>query len=216
LKWIETNASVVPLIASEELSPHLKEFLRSYPSDVFDSLVISTSLDLLLVTDDLPTRQVAASLKTPLAVWLHAVFGYGLDRKVVDAEQYVRLTAKLIDLGHWYLGVSGPSLSLAARLDEQEGTDLRIFGSLSKVIGGSSADILSHANACLQCFIDLWSDVKTIRFRERATSILLTQLLRERFGDYKDILRFLDLHLNRTQSARVYLRAWARGHFIVF
>jgi cellulose synthase operon protein C len=216
LKWIETNGKILPLIASEELSSELKEFLRSYPSDVFDALVASTATDLLLVTDDLPTRQVAGFLGKPKAVWLHSVFGEGLDRRIINQEQYVEVTARLVDTGHWYLGISGISLALAAWLDEKAGNSFRLFGSLSEVIGGNTAEISSHVNACLICIISLWSDPKAGLFRERATSFLLSRLLRERTSDYKDVLRALYTNLAVAPPARKYVREWARGHFMSF
>lgn len=105
-------------------------------------------------------------------------------------------------------------LALAVSLDAKAGPDFRLFRSLSEVIGGRSAEVLSHVTACSGCIAALWSDRTTDGFRERATGFLLSQLLRERTDDYRDILRALDTNLAGLPSARKYLREWARGHFM--
>ena len=42
---------------------------------------------------------------------------------------------------------------------------------------------------------------------------LLRALQRERTGDYQGILTVLDHHVDR-RAFRVYLREWAKGHFL--
>lgn len=184
IAWAEANATICPLVAGDELPPALREHLRAGRDDIFDSIVLSMQSRVLLVTDDLPTRDFNRSAGGGGAAWLHVIFGVALDQRRIDLEAYVRWSAALVGAGHSYIGISGQVLARALRMDAEAGqAPGHLFETLSKVIGGRSADPLSHIRACVACLRDIWSHHASSGYRQPATGALLTQLLRERCDD---------------------------------
>lgn len=152
IAWVENQATVCPLIAREDLPSGLREHLRAGQSDIFDSLIIAKQADLLLVTDDLPTREFSRVFTGTGGTWLHQVFWMALDRNLINLDTFVRWTAYLVNAGHDYISVTGEMLVRALRLDAEAGESPGfLFKTLSNVIGGKSAD--PH-NLTFQC---LWS-----------------------------------------------------------
>jgi hypothetical protein len=133
----------------------------------------------------------------------------------IDQDTYIRWSAHLVGAGHNYIGMSGLVLARALRMDAEAGeVPGYLFKALSEVIGGRIAEPRSHLLACTECLRDLWSDRRTSAYRQPATGLLLRQLIRERTGDYRILIRtLLELVQNLPQLVE-YIHAWARGHFI--
>jgi hypothetical protein len=62
IAWVETNARLCPIVASDELPAELREHLRQGSTDVFESLILAMLHKTLLITDDLPTREFGRAL----------------------------------------------------------------------------------------------------------------------------------------------------------
>lgn len=214
--WAEANTTVLPVVASDDLPKGLREHLRLGRFDVFDSLILARQSGKLLVTDDLPTREVDRVLGGNGGAWLHVVFGMALDWKHIDLDQYVRWSAYLVDAGHSYLGVSGAVLAHAAHLDADSGdAPGYLFRTLSRMIGGRSAEPVSHVQATVGCLQDLWHDHRSVGFRQPVTGHLLRQLVRERERDYPIMLRTLLVSARGSPELTYYIQGWLRGHFML-
>ncbi|MDQ0304504.1 PIN domain-containing protein [Ancylobacter polymorphus] len=214
IAWTGANATVSPVVASDDLPEGLREHLRLGRSDIFDGLILARQLGILLVTDDLPTREVDRVMDGSGGAWLHVVFGVALDWKAIDVDQYVRWSAHLVDAGHNYLGVSGAVLAQAARLDAMVGeAPGHLFRTLSNMIGGRAAEPISHVQAVVGCLRELWEDHRTLCFRQPVTGHLLRQIIRER-ADYPIILRTILAWSRSTFGLSEYVRGWLRGHFL--
>lgn len=215
IAWIEANAEVLPIVANEDLPIALRQHLRTGQSDLFDSLILAVQMDLLLVTDDLPTREFGRILCDVKGTWLYPIFGVAVDWKHIDADTYIRWSAALIESGQGYLGISGAALAHAARMDGQHSEyPGPLFKALSMMIGGRSAEPSSHVVACVICLRHLWSARATMPYRQPLTGYLLRQLLRERVEDYKMLLRDLLVEVADIPDLSGYIRDWVRGHFI--
>lgn len=215
IAWAEANATVSPVVASDELPEALREHLRLGKSDILDSLILARLSGTLLVTDDLPTREVDRISGGNGGAWLHIVFAVAVDSKIIDFDKYVRWSAHLVGAGHSYLGVSGAMLAQAARLDAAAGgAPGHLFRTLSDMIGGRAAEPVSHVQAVVGCLRDLWDDHRTLGFREAVTGHLLRQLVRERTGDYPVILRTVLAWSKGTFGLATYVRGWMQGHFL--
>lgn len=215
IAWAEANATICPLVAGEELPAALREHLRVGRSDVFDSLVLAMQAGVLLITDDLPTRELSRLIGGAASAWLHRVFEVALDQECIEFDTFIGWSAHLVNAGHNYIGVSGPVLARALRLDIETGEGPGyLFNTLSKVIGGRNAEPRSHIVACLQCLRDLWSDSGAAAYCRRPTGLLLEQLVRERYDDYGLILRMVLHQVRDLPQLAEYIHSWARGHFI--
>ncbi|UEM24327.1 hypothetical protein JL100_032385 (plasmid) [Skermanella mucosa] len=215
IEWAEANATVSPVVASDDMPEGLREHLRIGRSEIFDGLILARQSGTLLVTDDLPTREVDRVMGGSGGAWLHVVFSVALDWKPINFDHYVRWSAHLVDAGHNYLGVSGAVLAQAARLDAAAGNALGyLFRTLSNMIGGRAAEPISHVQAVVGCLRDLWNDHRTVGFRQSVTGHLLRQLIRER-ADYQIILRTVLARSQSTFGLSDYVRGWLQGHFLL-
>lgn len=214
IAWVESNAIVCPLLANDHLPNALREFLRGGRSDIFDSLVVAIQTQRLLISDDLPTREIGRIMGHSSSAWLHQVFGAGLDQERIDFDTFIRWSADLVDSGHNYIGVSGAVLARALQLDARNGTAPGyLYRALTKVIGGKGAEPQSHVLAVVECLRTIWPDETILEYRQAATGLLLERLIRER-QDYAAMLRAVRHHLKDFLRFGEYVDGWVRGHFL--
>jgi hypothetical protein len=215
IAWAEANTAISPVVAGEDLPAPLREQLRRGCSDIFDSLTLARQMGMLLVTDDLPTRELNRVLGGG-GVWLHVVFGVALEWKHIDTDLYVRWSVKLIGAGHGHLGVSDSMPAHAARLDAAATGDVPgdLFQTLSLMIGGHVAEPVSHVNAVVGCLNEIWSGSYATGFRQPVTGHLLRELVRERVDDYAIILRAVLARTRDLPELTSYMLDWLRGHFL--
>ena len=167
-----------------------------------------------LLVDDLFTRQAAGQLGVS-GVWLQPVLMNARDKKLVSVMDYAKAITDLIDAGQTFISVDPQTLMAAHRLDGEvvgvnSGRRIRIA---VRSLGGRHADINSHCRVAIVFLRGLWSTSSLELSDYAATSALLRSLQRERTGDYQSILTVLDHHVDR-RAFSVYLRQWARGHFL--
>ena len=214
IAWVETRATVCPLILTDDLPPELAEFLHGGRSDIFDSVAVAVRNKHLLVSDDRSTREFAHIVGWGRSAWLHQVFGVAAEQGHIDFDTLIRWSADLVDSGHTYIGVSGAALVRAFELDAASGkAPGYLYRTLCKVIGGRGAEPISHVLAVLQCLRDLWSDSSTHPFRQAATGLLLEHLIKER-SDYVALLRTVQKYAQDLPFLGDYLARWVRGHFL--
>jgi DDE domain len=181
----------------------------------FDSLVLAVHEQLLLITDDQSTREFGRIVGFTASTWLHNIFSTSLDRRIIDLDKFVRMTAELVNSGHNYLGVSAAVLTRCASLDAQAGVSPGpLFSPLSKLIGGKAAEAQSHLVIVGRCIRETWSNPSALIYREPITGVLLRQLIRERQDDYAEILSALLFLVRDRPDIVSYIHHWARGHFL--
>ena len=212
IAWLETNANVTAVVADGDVHPSLRQYLGM--SDIFDSLVLAMTAKLLLVTDDLPTRQLGQSLGYKNSCWSQALLTRARDRRLANTASYLRWTAALVSAGHDYIGLSGADLLCALLLDVEDGQALGgLFCTLAQTIGGKSAEPISHLKVVLGFMQPLWASSKTVLFRRQATSFLLEQLVRDRHDDYIPMLRTIYNNVRIGSQLQQFVLYWLRGHF---
>jgi hypothetical protein len=215
MTWIEKNTAISPLLAGDELPAVLREYLRAGQNDIFDSLIVAMQSGILLISDDQPTRAFGQHVKGCAGVSLHQVFLGALHRKKIDSDTFIRWSAELVRAGHSYIGMSGAALARAVQLDAETGeAPGDLFKTLSQVIGGRTAEPKSHVLACIVCLRSLWSDPKSISYRQLATGLLMRQLIHERNSDYVVLVRAVLRHVRDLGDLVEYIRSWVRGHFL--
>jgi hypothetical protein len=215
IEWARTNAVVCPLIVPENIPEVLREFLRDGPWEIFDSLIVAMQREMLLVTDDAPTRQFASRFGFDRSTWLQPAFMVAGNRNKIDFDTYVKWTAHLIGAGHNYVCVSGRALTRAASIDAEAGESPGYyFRQTARMIGGAPAEPASHIRVVIEFLRHAWNDSSALRYREKTTGFLLEQLIRERTSDYGRILRTIVRAAAGVPDLIEYLTAWLRGHFI--
>ena len=215
IAWAEAHTTICPLLAGEDLPSELREFLRAGKSDLFDSLIVAKHSGRLLVSDDLPTRELGREIGVP-GVWMQSVFWIARNQGLIDLGTFTRWIANLIDSGQDYTSVTGEMLIRALQLDAEQGeAPGYFFKTLIKPIGGKTAEPSSHLKVCADCLSVLWVDRLAMTYRAPATGLLLRQLIHDRQGDYVQILRALFNWAWPIKWLRDYLLGWAKGHFLL-
>jgi hypothetical protein len=171
--------------------------------------------DLLLITDDMPTREFGRRFGVRRSSWLQPVFMVANNRKKIDFDTFVRWTAHLVGAGHNFVCVSGNALLHAASIDEQAGQcPGYFFNQIANTIGGSAAEPRSHIRVVLEFLRRVWYGPSAVRYREKTTGLLLEKLIQERTADYRKILRTVSLEVADNMALTRYISDWMRGHFI--
>jgi hypothetical protein len=215
IEWTRQNAVVCPLIVPENIPELLRDFLRNSPWEIFDSLIVAMQKGILLVTDDMPTREFGRRFGFDRSAWLQPVFMVAGNRKKIDFDTYVKWTAHLIGAGHNYVCVSGKALIRAASIDaEAVECPGYLFRQIARMIGGAPAEPASHVRVAIEFLRHVWNDPSALRYREKTTGFLLEQLIRERTVDYRRILRTVAWTFTGAPDLIAYLNVWLRGHFI--
>jgi cellulose synthase operon protein C len=200
---------------SDKTPEVLRDFLRDSPSEIFDSLFLAMEKELLLITDDMPTREFGRRFGFERSTWLQPAFMVASNRRKIDFDTYVRWTAHLIGAGHNYVCVSGKALIRAASIDAGAGECPGYFiKQVARMIGGAAAEPPSHIRVVVEFLRHVWNDPSALGYRERATGFLLDQLVRERTADYRRILRTVMWAVADIPALTVYIAAWMRGHFL--
>jgi tetratricopeptide (TPR) repeat protein len=215
IEWAKTHAVICPLIVPEAAPQVLREFRRDSTLEIFDSVILSMQKGLLLITDDMPTRDFGRQLGVVRSSWLHPVFMIANNRGKIDFDTYVRWSAHLIGAGHNYVCVSGKALVRAASIDADAGACPGYFLKQTiKMMGGAAAELESHVRVAVEFLQFLWTDDSALPYREPATGMLLEHLVRERTRDYRRILLTIMWRMRDIPRMTAYLEDWLRGHFI--
>ncbi|MBX9591705.1 MAG: hypothetical protein K2X43_20635 [Hyphomonadaceae bacterium] len=215
LDWLTNNAEVLPARPVKDPPPVFRKLGSVKGARFFDDVYAANGSGCILLVDDLFTRQVAGMLGTP-ATSLQPVLMKARDRKILSAEQYAKAITDLADIGQEFISIDPPTLVFSRKLDHENGEEGigRRFKAATKALGGKRADPGSHCSVAA-AFIDaLWSSDRLQPRDYQATSHLLRELLKDRTEDYQAMLDALDQRLARRTNFRIYLREWARGHFL--
>jgi hypothetical protein len=185
------------------------------PLEIFDSLIVAMQREMLLVTDDAPTREFARRFGFDRSTWLQPAFMVAGNRNKIDFDTYVKWIAHLIGAGHNYICVSGTALIRAAAIDAEAGEcPGYFFRQTARMIGGVAAEPASHIRVAIEFLRYAWNNPSALRYREKTTGLLLEQLVRDRTADYGRILRTIVRASSGVPGLVEYLAAWLRGHFI--
>lgn len=214
IAWLRASADVVPAVPMQDPPAFMRRLGMIKGARFFDEIYAASGSGRMLLVDDLFTRQAAGQLGVK-GVWLQPVLMKARDRKLLSVTDYAKAITDLIDAGQTFISVDPQTLMAARRLDREAGgvNSGRRIRIAVRSLGGRHADINSHCGVAIAFLRSLWSANSLELSDYVATSELLRALQRERTGDYQGILTVLDHHVDR-RAFRVYLREWAKGHFL--
>jgi hypothetical protein len=205
---------VEPLLLDDRVPALLRDHIGNARTDMLHALTLSIQLDLLFLSDDLPTRQMRLSLAGNAGSPLHAALAVAGDKKLIDIRRYAELTAGLIEWGCDHVSVNHSVLLTALDLDLDAGeAPGKIFKTLIRMLGGKKADAQSHVLATAQFLAALWRYPKYENCRSQASSLILSRMIAGR-ADFKDMLGALLVLLRGIARPTDYVAGWVKGHFI--
>ena len=215
IDWLAQNVDVLPARPLNDPPPVFRRLDSLLGTHFFDEVYAASSANRVLLVDDLFTRRASSLLHTP-ATWLQPVLMVALKRGILSLENYAKAITDLADIGQEFLSIDARSLFMALKLDQASGQEAigRRFKVAAKILGGKHADPGSHFSVAASFLDYLWSSHVIRTFELTVTSYLLDQLLKGRTEDYSNILDALDYRFAHREAFRIYLREWAKGHFL--
>lgn len=216
MKWVRQNAVVCPLVMSDELPEEFRALRLKDGYDFTDCILVAFEKRLLLISDDLPTRQLANSLPGVGATWQHELYFFAADHQRLESGTYASWTAQLIEAGHSYLSISGYVIAAALRHDVEAGeAPGRYLKAVARMLGGKAADPASHVRVVMHGIREIWADPDLESVAKAATGQLLRAVTRERHADSARILAAIFYGVRSVSALRIYIVRWMRGHFVL-
>ncbi|WP_119303024.1 PIN domain-containing protein [Dongia deserti] len=214
IREIETNLEVLPAEA-----PHLPPDISYQLFDIdtkhaFDPIYVSEARKLLLVSEDIGLRAIAAQISSQNGVWLQIILMVALEEGLIDLDTYSLKVSDLGALRHGHITVNGPTIvALAA---QSQSDKMEKVGSALAFFGGLNADIDSHMDVALYVMEHIWS-AKIAHVRKSKTlGITLERLsaLLQQHGTLERSFRFFLQNARPGMELHSYLTNWIRGHFL--
>ncbi len=207
---IKLACTVVPAIAPNFLHSLEETILELCGERVMDPVFLCTEQRVLL-SDDLPYRQLAAQALNVQGVWLQSVLLYAREKGVMEHERYAAVCADLAALRHATVAVDARTLREVVLQDPSD--ELRALKGIGRYIGDTGADYQSHIGAVWEFISATVEDNAMDRLRrERAMSILARSLIRHlgpRWVVAMDVLT-----RDMSYADQRYFHHWMKGHFL--
>lgn len=214
----ETSCEVLPVEGSDDV--RLENMLgRFAAAQVLDPISLAHSEGLILVSEDLNLRQLAAQQQVVGGAWLQVVLDVLAADGAIAARDYLIAVGILGAMRHDHLWLDAPTMTGMLTLDDDRA--FALFEAAIRFMGGRKAEMRSHLGVTLDFMRGIWRTVLPESQKGRAIGCLLTQLVASRPTDWMAILHLLDAEL-REQAKRGdylatrghdYLVDWIKGHF---
>jgi hypothetical protein len=132
------------------------------------------------------------------------------DAGLIDAPAYLKAIVGLA--GHRHSLTSITSNDLIAAFRGTAGAAFSDFTLLARCLGGKNADPKSHADVAIGFLLALWGDgAQKHPDRNKATSLILECLIRQRDNDWPEILGYVAATLRHRGDLVDYISGWPRG-----
>jgi hypothetical protein len=186
---------------------------------LFDPIHLARDQGLIIISEDLSLRQLAAQSKVIGGAWLQVVFSVLSADGAIAHRDYLIAVGMLGAFRHDHLWLDGATLLGMLTLDDKRAFEL--YDAAITFMGGAKAEMRSHISVAIDVMRGIWGTDLPHWQKGRAIGRLLTQLTRSRPVDWKNVLHVIDADLGMrasrgdmlARSARDYLGAWIKGHF---
>lgn len=215
---LEVHCEILPVDGSEDT--RLEQVMGAFAAQkVFDPIHLARSEGLILVSEDLNLRQLAAQQKVIGGAWLQVVLhALAADEAIVEHD-YLIAVGMLGAMRHDHLWLDAGTIIGLLTLDDPRA--FALYEAAIRFMGGHKAEMRSHLGVTLEMVRAIWLAELPDWQKGRAIGRLLEQLVRSRPDDWKAVLHLLDAELGKTagrgdrlaRRARAYLGDWINGHF---
>lgn len=213
LEWLKSECELVPAVAKVDPDDAIIRFRREEGGGFFDDIFASDGSGRVLISDDFQLRQWAEGLFKNKSTWIQALLFHLEEVNKLPIQVVVKSTVHLCELGEEALSTNTERVLAAAEMlasGELSDGEFALFCSL---LGQSGADMRSHIEVAVGAITGLWSvgSLKTVR--QKATSVILRNLIRHQGENARVVLDTVQT-LARTSDIRHYIIGWRVGHFL--
>jgi hypothetical protein len=216
IEALARDCEILPTAAPRSPSQLETLFLEVARPGSLDPMYLAAAEDLLLLSDDLHYRNLAAQLYHRNGVWLQVVLMAALEEQIVDFATYSHAVGALSVQRHNYVTVSADVLVHIVQNDDSD--HLPRMAAALEFIGTPTAEISSHLRVAWDFMLHVWNHRALSDLRKaKACGMVLTRLLPmfSPHGDSAEILRQMIRNAGHRPELQRYVHTWAQGHFIV-
>lgn len=213
----EAHCEILPIDGTEDA--RLEKMMGvAAARKLFDPINLARDQGLILVSEDLNLRQLAAQSEVVGGAWLQVVLNVLAADGAISQSEYLVGVGTLGAMLHDFLWLEASTLIGMLTLDDPRAFIL--YEAAIRFMGGDKADLRSHISVALELMREIWSTRLPDWQKGRAIGRLLERLVNSRPEDWKAILHVMDAELARlawndalARRAHDYLVEWIGGHF---
>jgi len=212
INYIAQSIEVLPSAPLNPLSDFEQELQRSLGSShIFDPAYIAQREQLILLSEDMAYRTLAKHITNVDGTWLQAALISSEQANVCDFNTYSLAASALASRKHGHVTLDSDVLLSLCRQDHK----LEKYQCALSYIGNQNADVASHLRVSGVFMWLLWKEELPQSLKYKATSMILEKIATMAFRNEQLKPLFLELLKIPNRDLVVYLKAWAKGHFIV-
>ena len=209
---LQVAVQVEKVLFPDDAPKPIADLAATLGGAVFEAIYLARDRANVLVSDDHRLRVFATEIAPIDRLWLQPILTAARDSKVIDQVTYSHALAGLARHRH-QISLNAEDLKLAFQ-GKQDMTS-EDFLALASRLGSKNAEMQSHAGVAIGFLMDAWDDAETAHLgRERATSIVLESIVRERTGDWPEIIGYIAAAVPSYPHLRAYIQRWLAGHFL--
>lgn len=213
LNWLQTRCTLLPAVAKIDPPDAVIRFRKEAGGKFFDDIFAADGSDRVLISEDFYLRNWAEGLFGVRGAWMQALLIHLEEQKRIPMEAVVKGTLQLQSLGEDALGTNSDRLFCAAEMTASGEISEDEFVRYSSILGQKGAEMRSHIEVVLLTIGRLWTNSSLNSVREKATSIILSNLIRLQGTDSRVVLDTVQTS-SRNFEARQYIANWRVGHFL--
>lgn len=209
---ITTHATVEKELLPNDVPELVANIAEKLGDTAFEGIYLARRKGTIFVCDDMPLHVLAKQFAKVQGLWLQPILIAARDAEQLDAGQHSKLLAGLATNGH-YTSIGSDDLENA--FQGVEGATFYDYAALARCLGGKTAEMRSHVGVAVRFLFSLWgADARGHPQREKATSLLLESLVRDRQTDWAEAIGYTAAALHRHPPAIGYIASWLKGHFL--
>tara|TARA_R100001377_G_scaffold82124_1_gene62186 strand:+ start:23 stop:3574 length:3552 start_codon:yes stop_codon:yes gene_type:complete len=213
VNWLQTKCTLLPAVAKTDPADAVIRLRKEAGGRFFDDIFAADGSDRVLISEDFHLRSWAESLFGVRGAWMQALLFHLHAQNRISVEAVIKGTLQLQYLGEDSLSTGADRLLAAAEMMATGEISEIEFDRYSSLIGQKGAEMRSHIEVTMATIRGLWMIGALTSVRQKATGIILRNLIRFQGEDTRVVLDTIQT-LNRNNFARQYLESWRTGHFL--
>ncbi|QFS96076.1 hypothetical protein FIV06_01510 [Labrenzia sp. THAF191b] len=213
LDWIKSDCVLVPAVAKVDPNDEIIRARQEKGGRFFDDIFAADGTDRLFLSDDYHLRAWAGQLFGVKTAWIQALLFHLESSGRIGAEDVVKCTLQLRELGEEALSTNANRILVAAQMLSKSEISEGEFADFCSLLGQPGADLKSHIQVALGAITGLWEFDGLNEIKEKATSIILQKLVRGQADQARGVLNTVQKIFQHDEIG-AYIAKWRIGHFL--
>lgn len=213
LEWLKTECKLIPAVATVDPDDAIISLRCEEGGGFLDDIFASDGSGRILISDDFQLRRWAEELFNNKSTWIQALLFHLEEVNKLPIQVVVKSTVYLCEVGEHALSITIRGVWAAAKMlasGELSDGEFELFCS---PLGQSDANMETHICVAIDAIIGLWCTDSLKTVREKATSVILRNLIRYQGESARAVLDTVQ-KLVWYRDIENYIVGWRAGHFV--